>query len=170
MTQEQTEIVLLRDKEWRLLDSELCLVSIFQPFMGSGVKDGKAISPDVSVPYAEIKIECRLSTEKIAGFITHKEDFINLWAAFKDRGVNQDKEEVLIYWTTQHYTSSIGKLFSTVVSSSILPKMIVMVCPKGTYESCPDGLKWPPKEDPLVLVHGLGAISWWIPAIMTKKA
>jgi hypothetical protein len=169
MTKEQSEIILLKDKEWHLIDSELCLVSSFQPLMGSTVKDGNAISPVVSVPYAEIKIECKLITEKITGFITHKEDFINLWAAFKERGVNEEKEEVLLYWTTRHYTSNIGKMYSTVLPSGMLPKIIVMVCPRNTYESCPDGLKWRPNEDPLVYVYGLNSHSWWIPAAMAPK-
>jgi hypothetical protein len=169
MTKEQSEIILLKDKEWHLIDSELCLVTSFQPLMGSTVKDGKAISPVVSVPYAEIKIECKKTTEKITGLITHKEDFINLWAAFKERGINEEKEEVLLYWSTHHYTSNIGKVFSTVLPPGMLPKIIVMVCPRGTYESYPNGLKWPPKEDPLVLVYGLESLSWWIPAVIGTK-
>jgi hypothetical protein len=169
MTKEQSEIILLKDKEWHLIDSELCLVTDFQPLKGSTVKDGKAISPVVSVPYAVIKIECKRTTEKITGFITHKEDFINLWAAFKERGINEEKEEVSLYWSTKHYTSNIGKVFSAVLPSGMLPKIFVMVSPRGTYESFPDGLKWPPTEDPLVLVYGLMSFSWWIPAVISTK-
>ena len=78
MYKEQLQITLHKDKEWHLIDSELCLVADFQPLMGSVVSDGEAISPVVSSPYAEIKIVCKKATGIIAGLITHKEDFINL--------------------------------------------------------------------------------------------
>lgn len=170
MNEEQSKIILLKDKEWHLIDSELCLVTDFQPLMGSAVKDSKAISPVVSTPYAEIKIVCKKTPKKIAGFITHKEDFINLWAAFKERGINEEKEEVLLYWSMLHYVSHIGKVCSAILPSGMLPKIVVMVCLRGTYESCPNGLKWPLKEDPLVLVYGLESLSWWIPAVMNTKS
>ncbi|MBK5275385.1 MAG: hypothetical protein JJE30_10090 [Desulfuromonadales bacterium] len=169
MNEEQSKIILRKDKEWHLIDSELCLVTDFQPLMGSAVKDGKVISPVVSTPYAEINIVCKKIPKKITGLITHKEDFINLWAAFKERGVTEEKEEVLLYWSMLHYVSNIGKVCSAVLPSGMLPKIVVMVCPRGTYESCPNGLKWPPKEDPLVLVYGLESFSWWIPAVMNTK-
>jgi|GEM_PF-1691071 len=169
MTEEQSEIILLKDKEWHLIDSELCLVTYFHPFMGSTIEDGQAISPVASVPYASVSIECKSINKKITGFITHKEDFINLWAAFKERGVNEEKEEVLLYWSKKHYTGSIGRVLSAVLPSGMLPKIFVMVCPRGTYEGCPDGFKWLPKEDPLVRVCGLMSLSWWIPVVISTR-
>lgn len=166
----QAEVILRKDKEWRLIDGELLLVTDFSPLMGSTVKDGVAISSVSDVPYASISIESKKIKEKTTGFITHKEDFINLWSAFKEIGINQGNEEVLIYWTTKRYNNIIAKILSSfllgLLGSTPFPKIVVMVCKKGTYESCPDGFPLLPDKKILVFVYGLMSIKWWIPDIM----
>jgi len=170
----QPEIILRKDREWSLIDSELCLVTDFLPLMGSTVKDGIAISSVTNVPYASINIECKKIKEKITGFICHKMDFAHLWAAFRERGVNEEKEEVLIYWSTKHYKYKILKILSAsmliILGATHLPKIVVMVCPKGTYESRANGFKWPPKQEArlfvYILVFGIKSPSWWVPDVM----
>ena len=172
--QNKEEIILRKDKEWSLIDSELCLVTDFLPLMGSTVKDGIAISPVTNAPYASINIECKRTQERITGFICHKMDFTHLWAAFRERGVNEAKEEVLIYWSTKHYKYKIIKLLSTcmliLLGATSLPKIVVMVCPKGTYENRANGFKWPPKQEALlfacILVSGIRYPNCWIPDVM----
>lgn len=166
----ESEIILRKDREWSLIDSELCLITDFLPLMGSMVKDGKAISPVITEPYASITIECKKYHSKVTGFITHKMEFINLWSAFRERGINEEKEEVLIYWTTKHYKYKILKILSAfmlaILGASNLPKIIVMICPKGTYKSCPDGFPLLPEKEVLVFVYGLMSLKWWIPDVM----
>ena len=121
------EITLLKDEDWSLIDGELCRVIDFVP-MGSSVKNGKVIAMNMTAPYASIHIECKKIPGKITGFITHKIDFINLWNAFKERGVKEN-EEVLIIWSIKHYKNKIFKVFSRV-----MPKLWVMIWRKGAFE------------------------------------
>jgi hypothetical protein len=65
--------------------------------------------------------------DKVTGFITHKIDFMHLWMAFKERTIQQN-EEILIIWSKKYY-KSYAKLFS-----AFMPRMWVMVCPKGAFE------------------------------------
>mgnify|MGYP001558243702 FL=1 len=159
----KNETTLLKDKHWGGLDGVLCRVTNFTPLLGTQVKNGKAISTNKSAPYASVIIECtKLSKDlEVTGYITHEMDFTNLWSAFKERGINDSTEEVLVYWTKKHYSN----IFSKFLSSS-MPKLIVMICPKGTYESCPDGFEWAENERSMVLVHGLGSIKWWKPDVI----
>jgi hypothetical protein len=85
MRNKNSEILLRKDKEWSLIDGELCLVDDFAPLVGSFVKNGVVISSQSSLPYASVNLSCKKIPENITGFITHKIDFSNLWAAFLDR-------------------------------------------------------------------------------------
>jgi hypothetical protein len=71
-------------------------------------------------------MECKKLGKNITGYITHKMDFQHLWAAFKERMVRED-EEVIIFWTKKHYKR--GVFFS-----AFMPRLWVMVCPKGAFE------------------------------------
>ncbi len=153
---------LRRDKEWRSIESELSLVQDFIP-LGSVVEDGIAKNQDKSTTYASISVSSKNIDGKITGYIMHKEDFLNLWLVFKDRRIDRKKEEVLIYWSTKHYTSKVTQLFSIT-----MPKILVMVCPKGTYKESVEGRRWLRKEKPKVLVESLNALSWWIPGVFNK--
>jgi hypothetical protein len=167
------EIIYRKDREWSSIDGELCLVTDFVPLSGSTVKNGSVISPITSEPYASITIECNKFQNKITGLVTHKMDFIHLWAAFFDRGIDEEKEEVLIYWSTNHYKNVVYQVLSlfflTILGGTPFPKMVVMVCPKGQYNSYgayPDGFKWLSKKSALVYVYGLMSLKWWMPDVM----
>ncbi len=177
----QSEIILRKDKEWSLIDSELCLVTNFIPLMGSTVKDGVVVSPNVNTPYASVTIKCKKTKEEITGFITHKIDFVNLWHVFKEINLNEEKEEVLIYWTTKHYNNIVAKIISafylTLLGGTPLPKIFVMLYQKGTYDKCGHGnrfetkgnCKLPLKENAQVFIYGSVPINCWIPDIMKEK-
>jgi len=124
--QEQSEFSLLKDSQWSLIDGELCRVTDFCP-LGS-IKDGKVLPISKSMPYASVTVECKKLPKKIEGFICHKIDFMHLWMAFIERGIKQD-EEVLIIWTKKHYKN---KLYN--ILSASMPKIWVMICPKGAFE------------------------------------
>ena len=166
---EQSEPILRKDKEWSLIDGELCQVTDFLPLMESAVKDGIVISPVAIAPYASITLKCAKTTKKIKGFITHKIDFANLWAAFKERGINEEKEEVLIYWSIKHYKYKLYQALSdfmlTLIGGTPMPKIIVMICPKGTYKSC-ECFRLLPKKQVLVFVYGLMSLKWWMPDVI----
>jgi hypothetical protein len=125
-----SDIILLKDRDWSVIDSELCRVIDFTPWVL--VKDGKIGKLNITSPYASVHLECKkMLGKKITGFITHKVDFIHLWLAFKERTVKQD-EEVLITWSRKHYKLNLKLLkFLTV---PFWPKLWVMICPKGAFE------------------------------------
>jgi len=127
----ESEVVLLKDSEWSVIDGEACRVTYFDT-LGSLVDvDGKVHAMDRTTPYASVTMECKKLGKNVTGYITHKEDFKHLWAAFKDRKV-KDEEEVIICWTRERYKvrSWVGKK----LYSAFMPKLWVMVCPKGAHE------------------------------------
>lgn len=173
MTEKKSEISLLKDRDWDVVDSELCLVEEFKPLMGNVVRDGIVIAPDTTTPYASIIIKSRKTTEKITGFITHKIDFFNLWSALEERGTDKEREEVLIYWTTKRYRYKIQQILSNflmiLIGSTPFPKVIVAICPKGTYKTCegyPNGFRLTPDKEILVFIYGLLSIKWWVPEVI----
>jgi len=126
--QNESEIVLWKDGEWSQIDGEPCRVTHFGP-LGSIVDvDGKVHTMHKTMPYALVTMECKKLGKNIGGFITHKEDFKHLWAAFKDRKV-KESEEVIIIWTKRHYRWKLTKFLTP-----FMPKLWVMVCPKEAYE------------------------------------
>ena len=146
-----SEIVLLKDKDWSMIDGEPCRVTHFGT-LGSLVDiDGKVHAMDITTPYANITIECEKFGKNVTGYITHKEDFQHLWAAFKDRRVKEN-EEVIIIWTKKNYKRGV-KFFS-----GLMPKLWVMVCREGAYELMvnPDlkpelnGLEWFEAVKPII--------------------
>jgi len=147
------KITLLKDEEWSLIDGEICRVIDFVP-MGSSVKDGKAIAMDTTTPYASIQIECKKLSGEITGFITHKIDFINLWNAFKEREIREN-EEVLIFWSINHYKNKIFKSLSRV-----MPKLWVMVCPKNAFEILTDDNYQPELQGEARAKATLPIMSW----------
>jgi len=125
----KSEITLLKDSEWVKIDGEICRVIDFNPL--AVVKDEKIQRVDV-MPYASVTFECKKVSEKITGFINYREDFQHLWIAFKERGI-KNNEEVLIIWSRKHYTFKWLRILSF-----LLPKLRVMICPKGAYELITD--------------------------------
>jgi hypothetical protein len=129
ITQKESEIALLKDEEWRVIDGEVCRVVDFFPLMGSFVDErGEVRSPTSSFPYASITFDNKKLGNNITGYITHKIDFGNLWAAFRERGVKQN-EEVVFIWTRRGYKFVVPKL-----TSIGMPKLYVMIWSKGAFE------------------------------------
>lgn len=77
-------------------------------------------------------IECNKLQGKATLYVTHKLDFANLWKAYKERGIKEG-EEVLVMWSNKHYKSWLIKL-----ASATMPKLWIMVCKKGAYELMTD--------------------------------
>jgi len=120
---------LRKDNEWSIIDSESCRVIEFTPL--ASVENGKVIISNKTELYAYIIFECKKLSQPTKGFICHKMDFQHLWAAFKERGVQQD-EEVIIFWSKKHL-KSFAKIFS-----AFMPRLWVMICPKGAFELMTD--------------------------------
>jgi hypothetical protein len=127
MQDSESEIVLLKDKEWSVIDGEACRVIDFSPLGAIINADGEVQSIDKTTPYASITIECEKLGKNIRGYITHKIDFKHLWTAFRERMVKED-EEVIIIWTKKHYKVGIKYV------SAFMPKLWVMVCAKGAFD------------------------------------
>jgi len=114
-----------KDNQWSVIDGELCRVIDFVPLCS--IKDGKVLALDKAAPYASVTIECKKLPEETTGFIFHKIDFVHLWNAYKERTIKDD-EEVIIVWSKKHY-----KIFAQIFSV-FLPRLWVMICPKGAFE------------------------------------
>jgi hypothetical protein len=123
---ESTEVTLRKNSEWRVIDEARCLVIDFIPF--SSIENGKVVPLDRTTPYASLVLECKKFPTRITGFITHKIDFMHLWIAFRERSIKED-EEVNIFWSKRHYKNILYKVFS-----AFMPKLWVMVCPKGAFK------------------------------------
>ena len=92
----QHQIVLLKDSEWSVIDGEVCRVTDFAP-LGSFIDaSGKVQSADKTTPYACITFENKKLGNNVKGYITHKIDFENLWAAFKGTTMAQYEEVIII--------------------------------------------------------------------------
>lgn len=55
------------------------------------------------MPCTSTTFECEKVSQKIIGFINHRENFQHLRIAFKEIEI-KNKEEVLIIWSRNHYT------------------------------------------------------------------
>ncbi len=158
MQHSESEIALIKDSEWSVIDGEPCRVIDFNP-LGSLVDiDSKARSIDKTTPYASITMECEKLGKNIIGYITHKMDFEHLWAAFKERMVKED-EEVIIIWTKKHYKRGV-KFFS-----AFMPKLWVMVCPKGAFELMTNDT-YKPELTGLARWNAMKPIIEWKPEVM----
>ena len=146
------KIVFLKDKEWSVIDGELCRVKLFTP-LSAIVEDGRVVAVDMTKPYASIVIECTKLPQDATGFITNKIDFLNLWSAFNERGVGEN-EEVLVFWSRKNY-----KTLARLLPSVGMPKLWVMICRAGAYEM------W---TDPQIETtsEGLQTLVQWKPDVM----
>ncbi len=150
--------ILINDREWGVIDGEPCRVTDFSPLGSMIDTSGKTQSVDKTTPYACITMECKKFGKDTRGYISHKMDFEHLWAAFKDRTMKED-EEVIIYWTKKHYTRP-SNLFS-----AFLPRLWVMVCPKGTFELIID-LEYKPELTGEARWNAMNPIIDWKPEVM----
>jgi hypothetical protein len=150
-------IELVKDKEWSIIDGEACRVSHFTPF--ASVEKGKIKNARLTTPYACISLECIKLTHEAKGYITHKVDFINLWEAFKVRGINEE-EEIIVTWTQKNY-KKYYKAFSFVG----LPKLIIWICHKGSYEIM-NGVDKKPELTGRTWFEAIKPIKEWKPEVM----
>ena len=123
------ETALRKDSEWSVVDGEHCRITDFIP--AATIEKGQVIAPNKTEPYASVILECKKLSQETKGFITHKMDFQHLWAAFRERGIGQN-EEVIIFWSKK-YLKNYAKILSI-----FMPKLWVMVCPKGSFELMAD--------------------------------
>ena len=158
MQNKETEIVLLKDKDWSVIDEEPCRVSDFIPMGAKVGADGKVQSIDKVIPYASITIECEKLGKNIRGYITHEIDFKHLWAAFRERKVKED-EEVIIIWTMRNYKVGV-KYFS-----AFMPKLWVMVCAKGAFDLITND-NYKPELTGLARFDATKPITDWKPEVM----
>lgn len=121
-----SETSLLKDSQWSVIDGEFCRVLDFIPL--GLIRNGKVLNSDKSTPYASVTFECVKLPTRTTGFISHSVDFMNLWRAFKERTIQQN-EEVIISWTRKHYKYKFLQYVSL-----FMPKLWVMICPRGAYE------------------------------------
>ena len=163
------------DRDWTSIDGQLCLVTAFIPM--AKVEKGNVIAINSSTPYGSVHIKCEKSSDDIIGFITHKTDFSMLWAAFNQRAevagtrvevrspdLNSaglgESEEVWLVWTQRRYRTGAG-LFR-----KILPRLIVMVSPKGAFELLLDRDIRPDLQGEARALATL-PLATWTPKVMT---
>jgi hypothetical protein len=148
-----------KDSEWSVIDGDPCKVIEFTPL--ATIENGKVVSLNKAEPYASVILECKKLPGQTKGFIFHKMDFIHLWVAFKDRGVSNN-EEVIIIWSTKHYRYKFLKSLSI-----IYPKIWVMIWPKGTWEVMVSLSRKPELTDEAIWnTLGTGPLAEWKPEIM----
>jgi hypothetical protein len=134
-----TEIVFRNDRDWSVIDAEPCRVKAFTPW--ARVEKGQVVAfGGMTAPYASIEIECDQLPDGATGFITHQIDFLHLWSAFNERGVAED-EEVIVFWTKKKLRTS-ARLFST-----FMPKLWVLIFPKGAFDLMNDPNSMPELTD-----------------------
>jgi hypothetical protein len=144
--------VMLRDSEWSTIDGEPCRVIDFTPW--ASVENGKVVALNTTTPYASVTLECKKIPNTIEGFVTHEVDFIHLWSAFKERGIS-DNEETIILWSMKHYKYKFLKFLSP-----FLPKMWIMICPKGAFEIMVDSHYKPGLTDTVWSKATMPIIEW----------
>ncbi len=127
MFSKKAQITLLSDKQWSIIDGELCRVVSFTPLVGY-VENGEVRGVDTRTPYASITIECKKIPHRIKGFITHKLDFKNLWHALKERELGNE-EEAIIVWSKSSYRLSLLNYLP-----GFWPKVKITICPKGFWD------------------------------------
>jgi hypothetical protein len=81
----ESNIVLIKHREWSVIDGEPCRVTDFGTLGSLIDTNGKVHAMDKAMPYASVTMECKKLGKNVTGYITHKMDFQHLWAAFKER-------------------------------------------------------------------------------------
>lgn len=118
-----SNIPLATDKQWSLIDGEVCRATNFSNAL---TDKGKFTA------YGSITIECKKLPNKITGIICHKIDFQNLYKAFTNPLIKETSNtpaEVIFMWSKKKYNNLLISLFSF-----FMPKMVVLICPKEAYE------------------------------------
>ena len=92
------------------------------------IVEGKAVPPGSGQPYGLLTVEMpKLSGHTTALVaLTHREDFLNAWMIFNDRGLAEDEELLVSYCPPQKL------LFR--LAASILPRLMFQVYSAGNLE------------------------------------
>lgn len=117
-------LVLGKDIPLETIDQEICRVIKFIPH--AKITNNKVVADSRTNPYAFLTIETNKLSTKAELPVFHKDDFRNVYEAFKER---KNGQEVLIVWSNKLYKNIVFKL-----SRSILPRLIVWLCQKDSYE------------------------------------
>ena len=112
-----------KDSEWKKLEKKIGRVIKFDP--SALEKDGQIIEEISHYPYAYVTLEYKGESETIRGAITHRVDFLNLVAAFRDK--NSD-EEILLIWDKSDMKFWARPFFVS------MPGIIFWKCHKGAYD------------------------------------
>lgn len=160
-----SQVGLRSDKQWSQLEGHLCRITGFMPVMRSEIKNGEVVGGDRQFPYAGFSIESRRIPKglEVMGFCTHKLDFENLWDVFNSGYLDTDTEEVLMFWSRKHYNSTAFKLLST-----MSPKMVIMVCKKGTFATA-NNHTWPKGEKLSTMLERYNPHMVWAPDAMRSS-
>lgn len=159
MRHNESEVVLWKDSEWSQIDGELCRVNAFGTLGSLIDANGKVHTMSRTMPYASLTLESEKLGKNITGYITHKMDFQHLWAAFKQRKVKEN-EEVIIVWTKEEYKWKLTKFLMP-----FMPKLLVMICPKGVYELMTDS-NYKPELSGMARWNAMRPIIQWKPEVM----
>jgi len=121
-------LVIGKDVPWDAIRNAFCRVNSFTPL--AKVKSGKIKDAIPGLHYASLSVELprikELPSEAVMP-ITHKIDFRNLWEVYKERGLNQDEEVLVVYSPTAQ--SKLGRILS-----GVLPKLVIRIYPIGSLE------------------------------------
>jgi len=145
------ETILRKDSEWSVIDGEPCKVIEFTP--SAIIKNGRVVALNKNEPYASVVLECKKLSQQTKGFIYHKMDFQHLWAAFKERGVRENEEAIIFY--SKKRLKSYAKLFSV-----FMPRLWVMICPKGAFELMADPNNRPELQGEARFLAELPIVEW----------
>jgi hypothetical protein len=133
----------------------MCRVSHFTPF--AKVEGAKVVSADRRKPYGEIALECTEGGTKLppdtVGAITHKLDFKNLWAAFIERGIDDDEIVVIVY--SKKYLKRSLKIFSP-----FMPRLTVMIFKAEAYKLLRDNCYKPQLRGEARFLGELPIMEW----------
>ncbi len=127
MDKKEQALILGTDVPWKTIDQAILRVLDYRPYAKVEDNEVKSIP---NFPYAMLEIESSKIQQKATLYVTHKLDFINVQNAFDKK---KDDEEVLVIWTNNNYKSFLHKF-----ASVIMPKLIVWICKKGSFELMTD--------------------------------
>jgi len=116
--------ILGKEIPWETIDKEICRIIKFNSH--AKVVNNKVVADSPTSPYAYLTIETKKILGKADIPIFHKDDFKNVYEAFSDK---KEGQEVLVVWSDNNYKNVVFK-----ISRSILPKLIVWLCRKNTYQ------------------------------------
>jgi hypothetical protein len=126
---ERDYLVLGKDIPWASFEGEALRITHFTPL--AIIENGKIKATSLTLPYAILSVESPKIPQESHILVINKVDFQNLWAVYKDRGVNSE-EEVIVF-CVPFYRS---KLLKPINNS--MPRLHIYIFPKGRLEQIHD--------------------------------